>query len=589
MSDMTRNAPRTVGALLVAALALGACETPPETVTDLTANEPVLKVVMATSGEAKFPSGSAELSETVISGFDFTVPDGFARGNDPGEDFYPVDNPFGAANAYDMGGNVRNSSQDTRLPTLSESDAAVGDFFAMFNPGFTGNGPNAHDLFGELVGLAPNTTYSVVLAQMWLQVNGELDQNQILTGRTVTAPDELMFTGGTPTGYPGIVCNFSAFSDVSDLTNPVMLGTVTTDADGNVTVDCVVRSVGNSPWWADDSTQSPDAVTDPDQAPFGDNRASASLLPGQFNYLMLYEGVGTATDPVPTENPTVRIQVGPDIDQNLNVINNGMKPLPTAVADDPASLPGGAESFPAPGKIELDLTGLATLGGMQYTLWAYDRASGSYTLAEGSEITIDEGAPITGASFDSPGPDAQIHVDLTPGADFGATTHVVMSMEAGAAGTPSESRFLFKEYLTSGLALSGGAMTFGGFNGGTGDYQFLNGGSGTGEFIVVNGVRRLNADLRRVPKPAQGFRYTSYLVELQPATPVTQFQRANEVQLDNLGNGKDVITENQVSPSFAGYNTYVLLLEPAGAQILTPHFVQVSDNYQFKFVEFFPR
>jgi hypothetical protein len=41
--------------------------------------------------------------------------------------------------------------------------------------------------------------------------------------------------------------------------------------------------------------------------------------------------------------------------------------------------------------------------------------------------------------------------------------------------------------------------------------------------------------------------------------------------------------------SFNPKNTYAVLLEPDGLQVLTQHFVQVSENYQFKFVSFFPR
>ena len=137
------------------------------------------------------------------------------------------------------------------------------------------------------------------------------------------------------------------------------------------------------------TTDRPEAIFDPDQAPFGDNRASKSLLPGQFNYVMLYEGTGTAADPIPTLNPTVRLQVGPDIDQSGAVINNTMKPYPTAVADDPTSLPGGADSFAAPGVIELDLTGLTKLSSSSYAVWLFNRAGGGYTLAEGSVVTVD--------------------------------------------------------------------------------------------------------------------------------------------------------------------------------------------------------
>jgi hypothetical protein len=506
----------------------------------------------------------------------------------PGADYIDISYGSGSSLGYDIMSSVRNSSEDERLPALVSSSAAVGDFWAMYSPWFTGNGPGAFDLWGELTGLKPETTYSVVMAQMWLDVNADLDQNGVLVGKKDASADELKFMAGTPTGYPDIVCNFSAFSNVSDVTNPVMLGTVTSDADGNATVDCLPTAVGNSPWWTDDSVERPDDVDDPTKAPFGDNRTSKTLSPGQFNYIMLYEGVGTATDPIPTESPTVRVQVGPDIDQDGNVVNNGLKPYPTDLVDDPTSKPGGAESFPAPGVVKFDVTGLATLGGKQYTIWLFDRSSGSYALAEGSEIVIDGGEATTGSSFDSPGAGSTISVNVAPGTDFSTGTHVVLSMEAGAAGSPTETKFMFKEYLTVAKSLADGAMTFGGFNGGTNDYRFLNAGSGTAEFISVSAGRQLQADLRRLPQPPQGFHYTSYIVELIPSTPVTEFARANEVVLDALGNGQDIIPESTVG-SFNPKNTYVAMLEPDGLQVLTPHFVQVSENYQFKFVDFFPR
>jgi hypothetical protein len=236
-----------------------------------------------------------------------------------------------------------------------------------------------------------------------------------------------------------------------------------------------------------------------------------------------------------------------------------------------------------PGAIDLSLTGLATLGGKQYTIWIHDQASGTYTLAEGSLISIDGGEAVTGSSFDSPGASSTIEASVAPGTDFSTGTHVVLSMEAGAGGSPSESKFMFQEYVASA-----GAMTFGGFNGGTNDYVFLNGGSGTAEFISVSAGRQLQADLRRLPQPPQGFHYVSYIVELLPSTPVTEFARANEITLDALGNGLDIIPESTVG-DFNPKNTYVALLEPDGLPGLTPHFVQVSENYQFKFVEFFPR
>jgi hypothetical protein len=580
-----RSLPTVALALLV--LVAAACEVPPQTVTDLTENSPILKVVTATSPDAAFPAGDVELSETIISGFDFGVTDGFDRGATAEEAYVPQDWGGGVWPGFSVFDGFRNSSQDSRLPALVESSAGPGGFYGIWEPGFVG-AAGAWNLWGELQGLKPNTEYTVVLARMWLRVNGQLDQNQILTGQAVDQPDELDFLGGTPAGADAPVADFPALFPITADDNPVSVCWDVMDGEGGADMDCLPQAVGNSPWWRNlDGTLSADSL------PFGENVPGATLEEGQYNYVLVYEGRPTQANPIPTGNPVLRVQVGPDIDQNGVVINNTFSHLPTGLTDLCCftDLPGGASAFAAPGKVELDMTGLATLGGKQYTIWAYDRTSGSYTLAEGSEITITDGeasSTTTGASFDSPGPGATISVDVSPGSDFGAATHVVMSMEAGGAGAPSETKFMFHEYLTASKALVSGSMTLGGFNGGTGDYVFLNAGSGTVSFTSTTGTRQLQAQLRRLPQPPQGFHYASYLVELLPSTPVTQFIRANEVTLDALGNGRDVITEPQIS-NFAGYNTYAALLEPDDLSVLTTYYVQVSENYQFKFVDFFPR
>lgn len=590
MSGLIRSIdlPR-VGVLALVAVVLGACDTPPNTVTDLTENQPVLKVVMATSAEGGFPSGSATLSETVISGFDFSVPDGFARATD----LYNYDEgcPCWFYDPPDIGDA---DSPDDRSPAPTASGVtygayAGGEFLAVPPAGNTV--ADTYNWYGSFLSesFAEGQQVWVGLARLGVSLSGELDQNEILVGRSVGSPDALVYVDESPGGDGGRRADefndgrsgrpppFPAEPDA----NPWVMG-YGEAIGGELVVDFVFSSQDASDNVVYHTTAS---GFDPVLSPVAGNGAG-SFGDIQYNYMLFWDD-----NPLTNANANVlfRIQLGADAQAtSLTPQNNGYAPFPREVADDPASLPGGAESFPAPGKVELDLTGLASVG-MNYALWTYDRSSGAYSLAEGSDITIDDQAPVVGASFASPGTDAQIHIDVTPGADFAASTHLVLSMESAAGGSPSETRFLYKEYLTSAKALSDGAMTFGGFNGGTGDYQFVNGGSGTGEFVIIGGERRLVAQLRRIPQAAQGFHYQSYIVELLPSTPVSQYQRVNAVQLDALGNGRDVIQEAQVSPTFASYNTYVLLLEPDGTEALTNYYVQQSDNYQFKFVDFFPR
>ena len=188
--------------------------------TDVTSDQPVLKVVMATSGEAKFPSGSTELSETVISGFDTSVPDAFARGTNPEDEYIARSGGGFTGTAFPVAEGFRNSSQDQRLPALVESSASVGDWYAMWEPGFAG-ADGAWNLWGDIRGLAPNTEYTVVLARMATKVNGELDQNQVLLGRSVTDPDELVFLGGAPGGINPPQADFAALFPFTGDQNPV--------------------------------------------------------------------------------------------------------------------------------------------------------------------------------------------------------------------------------------------------------------------------------------------------------------------------------------------------------------------------------
>ena len=563
-----------MAALALGVLALGACEV--TNVTDVTEARPVLKMVLG-PGAAVLPSGSVALSKIRISGFDFSVVDGFARGTGPDGVYVPVDNPFGASPAFDMGGAVRNSSQDTRLPALVESSAAIGDFWGMFSPAFTDQGNGSWDLFGELVGLAPDATYTVVLARMALQANGELDQQQSLTGRPVTDPDQLTFLGGQTVGYPGIACNFSAFSDVTASTNPVALGVIVTDGEGKGTVDCIVRSTtGDSPWALNDAA----GFTAAD-APFGSNAAGATLAPGQFNYVLLYEGVPT-DNALPPGNPTVRVQIGPDIDAAGNVTNNALSPFPDDVAANPADLPGGVDAFSAPGQMDIEVTGLSSLSGGTYQLWLYSRDGGSYTPADAT-ITVGENMSM-GTTFGSPGSSSMVtaKLDDATGLDFGSFSHVVLSVETAAMASPSAARFMFLEYLTSSKNLAEGGMTFGTFDPNGPGRAFSISGSGTGEFYETS----LLVDLRRLPAPPDGFHYQSYLASFS-GTMVSNSVRLNTLTLDALGNGADRVEQEQASGDFGSYSTYLVVLEPDGLQTLTDMHIQASEDYLGKFSSFF--
>lgn len=560
---------RTVGLALALAIVplLSACESDP--VTDLTAERPVLEMLLA-PGEAVLPGGGLALGSPRISGFDLTTPDAFDRGEVPLGNFVTVESGCcGPGEAFDIAARFAEQPDDTRLPRPTHEGAAPGDWFGMFNPAWTGVGEGMWDLYGEVTGLKPSTTYTIVLARMATDVRGELDQNQVLLGHRVSQPDSLFFLGGTETGYPNIECNFSDFSDVSASTNPVALGFVVTNDNGAVTVDCIPTAVDDSPWWRNAASETPPGAAD--SLAFGVNGVNGSVEPGQFNYLLFYEGPIDPANPVPETAPAVRIQLGPDIDASGNAINNAFAPFPAGIVDLATfrSLPGGANAFAAPAEITVDVSGLPALPSGTYALWLHNSETNTFQFV---------------STIDSPGATEEIELVLGDDEeiDFGAFNTLVISIEEGAPGaSPSPARILWKTYLTPSLALEEGALAFGTFDPEE-SRLFQVAGAGEGQFVGDSLIVRLN----RLSRPPTGFHYQSYMLRVSATGEIEAQQRLHTVALNELGNARDAVGEDEVG-SFASYNSYVVVLEPDAAPSFTPAMIQVSENWLDKFSDFF--
>ena len=584
MIPVRMRTPGVAGLALWGALLAAACET--DNVTDVTADRPVLKMVIA-PGDAVFPSGSVALSKAVVSGFDFSAPDGFDRGFAPGSRYVDVVTSLGTAPGIDLGGAVRNSAQDPRLPVLKESAAAVGGHFGMFelitisaNPAFQAGD---WSLWGEVTGLEPSTVYTVVLARMALQVNGEMDQHQVLTGNPVDAPDQLSFLPGDPAAY-GATCDFSAITGMRANMNPVAFGTIQTDADGNGTVDCIIRADPADLWPVPGEGAEGTTATDFTAAntPFGANQVGANVAAGQFNYLLLYEGPIDAG--LLSRDPTVRMQLGPDLDASGNVVNNGMAPFPAGVVPNAPELSGGANSFAAPGQIDVTLAGFSPLSGGSYQLWLHNAGSGSYAAADAEFYPAMDMDMITMGSTFSPSSSADVYharLEVSMDQNFGEFTHVAVSAESGQAGSPSGGPFLYQEYLNSDNLMQQGGMTFGAL-GPDGEIEpFFTGGSGSAAFYDGS----LLVELNRLPTPPAGLHYQSYLAAIS-ATGVGSWARGNTISLDARGNAMDRLEATQVG-DFASFTHYLLVLEPDGIESITDMRVQQSDDYRNKFKEFF--
>ena len=318
-------------------------------------------------------------------------------------------------------------------------------------------------------------------------------------------------------------------------------------------------------------------------APFGSNEVGASVAPGQYNYLLLYEGA-PSEDAIPAGSPTVRMQLGPDIDADGNVINNAMGPFPAGVVPNAPELSGGANSFAAPGQIDVTLEGFSPLSGGSYQLWLYDAGSGSYAAADATFYpAMDMEMMMMGSTFSPSSSEDVYHakMEVTMDQDFAGFTHVAVSAESGQAGSPTGGPFLFQEYLTSANLMQQGGMTFGHL-GSDGEIEpFSTGGSGSGSFYENS----LLVELNRIPAPPPGLHYQSYLAAISP-TGVGSSARGNTITLDARGNGMDRLEASQVG-DFGSFTHYLLVLEPDGISSITEMWVQQSDDYKNKFKEFF--
>jgi hypothetical protein len=543
-----------------------------------------LGISPAAAAATSLPRGTSTLSGVRISNFDLSLPDAFARAREPLANFVSIATAYGAGGGFNVGAAARTATQDPRLPALAPSTAAV-TYMGLFNPAWTGAGPGVWDLLGEVTGLEPSTPYTVVLARLGLEVRGGLDHAQRLTGFPVSQPDSLFFLPGTPGGSAAIVCNFSQAATVTTAHNLVVVGTRTTNASGAMTgsagaIDCPILAGAGTPWWRSTAAQAPAGAAD--SLPFGRSAPGQTLLPGQFNYVLIYEGVVHPAD-VPAARPVIRAQMGPDVDAAGNPVPNALAPYPTATVNTATfrELPGGAAAFATPGAITLQLAGLPTLGGPRYQLFAHRVGDDAYQAIPAKLVVA--GDTVRGVTFDSPGEDATFHlvIDDEAGVDLGAFNTIVLSIEDGqGAATPSTRQFLFTEYLTPALALRSGPLTLGTFGGGAAAREFRISGAGTLTFYGDS----LFADLQRLAPPPAGFQYRSYLALLRDDAVQGTPARLNVLTLNALGDASDRIARSQVG-SFHDFNTYLVVLEPIGSQntTISRALVQVSANYQDKF------
>lgn len=529
-----------VGLLGGTALLLAGC---PQDASEITAfaSDPSWNFPVA--GSYVEPVGSYGIESFVLADFDPDLTsDAFGRasGDFLGFNFSPA--------RYLLDPAARNSTDDPRVPALGGlGTEAVGGNQCRFGDGDFWGGSDGWDFFCFLEGLRPNTDYTVMLVRYALTVNGDLDTEEILLSGAITQPDELALLGGTPGGYPLELCDFDpnrpTFTiGVTGDQNPLVMGFVTSNANGALVFDCLVGSGG---FW------SAGALTDPAEAPFAPNEIASFDVP-RYNYVVVVEGLGTAIDPVPPGDHVMRFQVGVDIDASGTPIANGLAPLPDRAATDDELLfaPGGAGR---PNELTATFNNLEELaGGAEYSAWLVNPVTGAFLPAIGTYNRIKiiaERDPITGeviSTRDSTPPvetvagvnsfvggmqeDGFRHqlvltdAGLPGGAadSVGFYTHLVLTIaESPSLANMSDSRPLWFQYTDQGgtpdnffddaFDIDAGRTRFGNFDMADPADSRLFSGQGQGQ----GGFREevLSIDMRRLSRPPVGYEFVAWVID----------------------------------------------------------------------------
>jgi hypothetical protein len=554
------------------------------------------------------PAGAETISNLLLGAVDTTVTNAFGR--DTGDGLFFFD-----PNAYDFAAIGRNSSTDGRLPALSDPDADVGGAGGIGcnfgSPPYGGAAAGAWDFWCEVENLEPSTRYTLMLVRYAVTVNGELDQNAIMAGEAITAPDELVVLGGAPAGSPNTECNFSTLIDVPPDANPFVLGYADSDANGEIVFDCLPTSglVSPAQWWTDLTS----GATYADSTPAGPNDGvtGIDLARNQYNYAVIVEGEGTLANPVPTGAMPMRFQIANDITAGNTGINNAQAPYPTEPV-----LAGPGVAVVA-GELTMTWTNLAALSGAVYQVWVYNEETGDMKSPSGDWSAVDgAGDPMGDAtgvqSFNTQGDWTNTFATSD---DIGEYTHVFLSVESAPAGSPSAVQPVWAQYTDMvgepsnpfvWVLNTTADMSFGTFASGS-PVAWTSQGSGEGgfwgtecnpdEFDHCTGpTNTVEVVFRNLQVPPVGYYYNAYLIDENgeeadagPLMSPQTYDDRSSVSLEDIDtddslqaeytNGEDIIIWSQTLTTlsalpegmgFYDYVEYRLNLVPKAGSSMGP-------------------
>lgn len=467
------------------------------------------------------PTGSAEANRLELISFDQSPADAFGRATTEFGYSWDGDN-------YRFDAAARNSTNDPRLPALGGlGTEVVGASQCRFGEGTWWGGSGGFDFFCFLDGLKPSTDYSVLLYRYETVVNGDLDAPERLLTGAIAEPDELVPLGGTPGGYPTELCDFDPArptftTGVTGDQNPLNMGFVTTDADGSLVFDCLIGSGGH---WAEE-----DLDGSPSLAPIGPNTFDPFGLP-RYNFIVIFEGQGSAADPIPAGPMVMRFQVGVELDASGQPIPNSFAPFPAeGLSESELAEADFAES--RPDSVKLRVSNLAVLGDpavyQVYALLAGGGTAGPLDFQYSQVISRPEGDSVVVADTLADG-SPRIMSSLSGGSNIHLlsvehpddATHVFLAVQSSPGGTPSPVQPLWME---GGIQAPGQVKTlsfpmeFGVFalDNEAEQRTWAIGGTGSGGLFGTEFRQRYEL----LPRPPVGYRYVTWL-----ASGDTLFQR----------------------------------------------------------------
>jgi hypothetical protein len=494
--------------------------------------EDTIAIITMSAAPAGFLSGSRAITYLSSGPFDTSVADAFARGTGATPYLYWWG---GNCGGYDNTGFVYApgpaytdpySPPARFLPAIVQTASATdlegcGSPTAYIVPASnSGNGGNVWEFWHDFTGLTNGVRYVQGLARYAVVQRGALDHADILLNGAVAAPDTLVFMAGdfNPAGKKGngaFTTNCASVNIIHAVSkaNPMLLagGNGGDAAAGGMTIDQTICAIGTGAdtVWAKSLTAA--------KTPIAPNK-NTKPNKDQYNFFVLWQALADSTPDY--TKPVYRLQIGPLIDVNGNVINNGFAPTPTAQLT-------GSQLGPLPGatsvidSLKTTFNLLKPLTAGAYQLWLTKTGTSNTAHVTASRVvrlagtTVKDTVTSTG-DFNLVAGQNAARVEFNF-ASFTAQSWdravLVVQPTTGATTLPSQPSEPLWTKITnpkpSGtLAVLLANMTFGSFDNGAADSSVYGaGGSGTGGFFGTQLVQSLS----RLSRPPVGYEYEAWL------------------------------------------------------------------------------